>query len=46
VEFEWDPEKAAANIRRRRVGFNERPVSVPRLTHFRREPAALRCPSQ
>jgi len=23
VEFEWDPEKAAANIRRRRVSFNE-----------------------
>jgi len=23
VEFEWDPEKAAANVRRRRVSFNE-----------------------
>ena len=23
MEFEWDPEKAAANIRRRRVSFNE-----------------------
>jgi len=23
VEFEWDPEKAAANARRRRVSFNE-----------------------
>jgi uncharacterized DUF497 family protein len=23
VEFAWDPEKAAANVRRRRVSFNE-----------------------
>jgi len=23
VEFEWDSEKAAANVRRRRVSFNE-----------------------
>ncbi len=23
MEFEWDPEKAAANVRRRRVSFNE-----------------------
>jgi uncharacterized DUF497 family protein len=23
VEFEWDPEKAAANVRRRRISFNE-----------------------
>jgi len=23
VEFEWDPEKAAANVRRRRVSFSE-----------------------
>jgi uncharacterized DUF497 family protein len=23
VEFEWDPEKAATNVRRRRVSFNE-----------------------
>jgi hypothetical protein len=23
VEFEWDPEKAGANVRRRRVSFNE-----------------------
>jgi len=23
VEFEWDPQKAAANVKRRRVSFNE-----------------------
>ena len=23
MEFEWDPEKAAANVRRRRVSFSE-----------------------
>lgn len=23
MHFEWDPEKAAANVRRRRVSFNE-----------------------
>ena len=23
MEFEWDPEKAAASVRRRRVSFNE-----------------------
>lgn len=23
MDFEWDPEKAAANVRRRRVSFNE-----------------------
>ena len=23
MEFEWDPEKATANVRRRRVSFNE-----------------------
>jgi uncharacterized protein len=23
VEFEWDPEKAAANIKRRRISFSE-----------------------
>jgi uncharacterized DUF497 family protein len=23
VQFEWDPEKAAANVKRRRISFNE-----------------------
>jgi uncharacterized DUF497 family protein len=23
VQFEWDPQKAAANIKRRRIGFDE-----------------------
>ena len=39
MEFEWDPEKAAANVRRRRVSFNEAATVLedPLSTTFRDE---------